>query len=304
MSLSEFLLNKLFHFNRSARKKEVINRILKNPTHENIDVVNLHRYDPTNIGDFYCGVHHYFDELKDKHLDIFDYKKDEAIRDNWFEKITKNSLIIGGGGLLNREGFNLQMELFEQLGDKGKKTVLWGLGHNAKEKSTYGKISKYNLDTSKFGLVGVRDYGMKEEWVPCVSCLHPIFDEKHDVKNEIGMIFHKKTLNDKSVLNKFKQFPSTSNNAVFEDVVKFIGETDKILTDSYHAMYWSLMLGKKVMVFPNSSKFYNFKYKPVISTFTNFEADLKKVQSYSGVLEDCRETNLKFANKAFDYLNV
>jgi hypothetical protein len=57
-------------------------------------------------------------------------------------------------------------------------------------------------------------------------------------------------------------------------------------------------------VFPNSSKFYNFKYKPVISTFTNFEADLKKVQSYSGVLEDCRETNLKFANKAFDYLNL
>ena len=304
MSISEFLLNKLSHFNRSARKKEVINRILKNPTHENIDVVNLHRYDPTNIGDFYCGVHHYFDELKDKHLDIFDYKRDEAIRDNWFEKITKNSLIIGGGGLLNREGFDLQMKLFEQLGDKRKKTVLWGLGHNAKEKSTYGKISKYNVDTSKFGLVGVRDYGMKEEWVPCVSCLHPIFDEKHEVKNEIGMIFHKKTLNDKSVLNKFKQFPSTANNAVFEDVVKFIGETDTILTDSYHAMYWSLMLGKKVMVFPNSSKFYNFKYKPVISTFTNFEADLKKVQSYSGVLEDCRETNLKFANKAFDYLNL
>jgi hypothetical protein len=304
MSLSEFLLNKLSHFNRSARKKEVINRILKNPTHENIDIVNLHRYDPTNIGDFYCGVHHYFDELKGKHLDIFDYKRDEAIRDNWFEKITKNSLIIGGGGLLNREGFDLQMKLFEQLGEKGKKTVLWGLGHNTKEKSTYGKISKYNIDTSKFGLVGVRDYGMKEDWVPCVSCLHPIFNEKHEVKNEIGMIFHKKTLNDKSVLKKFEQFPSTANNAVFEDVIKFIGKTDTILTDSYHAMYWSLMLGKKVMVFPNSSKFYNFKYQPVISSFSNFEADLKKVQSYSGVLEDCRETNLKFANKAFDYLNL
>lgn len=304
MSLSEFLLNKLSHFNRSARKKEVINRILKNPTQENLDIVNLHRYDPTNIGDYYCGVHHYFEELKGKHLDIFDYKRDQETRDNWFEKITKNSLIIGGGGLLNREGFDMQMKLFEQLGDKGKKTVLWGLGHNAKEKSTYGKISKYNVDTSKFGLVGVRDYGMKEEWVPCVSCLHPIFNEQHEVKNDIGVIFHKKTLNDKNVLKKFNQFPSTANNAVFEDVVKFIGETDTVLTDSYHAMYWSIMLGKKVMVFPNSSKFYNFKYQPVISSFANFEADLKKVHSYSGVLEDCRETNLKFANKVFDYLNL
>ena len=80
MSLSDFLLNKLSHFNRTARKKEVINRILKNPTQENLDVVNLHRYDPTNIGDFYCGVHHYFDELKGKHLDIFDYKRDEVTR--------------------------------------------------------------------------------------------------------------------------------------------------------------------------------------------------------------------------------
>lgn len=304
MSLSEFLLNKLSHFNRSARKKEVIYRILKNPSQDNFDVVNLHRYDPTNIGDYYCGVHHYFEELNGKHLDIFDYKRDQETRDNWFEKITKNALIIGGGGLLNREGFDMQMKLFEQLGEKGKKTVLWGLGHNAKEKNTYGKITQYNIDTTKFGLVGVRDYGMKEDWVPCVSCLHPIFDEKHQVKNEIGMIFHKKTLNDKSIIKKFEQFPSTANNAVFEDVVKFIGETDIILTDSYHAMYWSMMLGKKVMVFPNSSKFYNFKYQPVISTFSNFDADLKKVHSYSGVLEECRETNLKFANKAFDYLNI
>ena len=305
MSLSSFLQNKLSHFGRSTRKKELISRILNNPTQENNDVVNIHRYDPTNIGDFYCGVHHYFDKLKGKQLDIFDYKReDQAIRDNWFEKITQNALIIGGGGLLNREGFDLQMKLFEQLGEKGKKTVLWGLGHNAKERNTYGKISKYNVDTSKFGLVGVRDYGMKEEWVPCASCLHPIFDEKHEVKNEIGMIFHKKTLNDKRILKKFENFPSTANNAVFEDVIQFIGETDTILTDSYHAMYWSLMLGKKVMVFPNSSKFYNFKYQPVISSFSNFENDLKKVQSFSGILEDCRETNLKFSEKVFDYLNI
>jgi hypothetical protein len=301
--LSSF--NSLPIINKYYRKKEIIRRILKSPVQNNTDVVNLHRYDPTNIGDFYCGVHHYFEPLKGKHLDIFDYKReDQKVRDNWFEKITQNALIIGGGGLLNREGFDVQMKLFEQLGAKGKKTVLWGLGHNTKEKNTYGKISKYNVDTSKFGLVGVRDYGMKEEWVPCVSCLHPIFDEKHEVKNEIGVIFHKKTLNDKSVLKKFQTLPSTANSAVFEDVVQFIGETDTILTDSYHAMYWSLMLGKKVMVFPNSSKFYNFKYQPVISSFSNYEADLKKVQSYSGVLEECREANIKFSEKAFDYLGL
>lgn len=305
MGISDFLKSAFSHFGRSARKKEVIARILKSPVQNNIDVVNLHRYDPTNIGDYYCGVHHYFDDLKGKCLDIFDYKREDAeIRDNWFEKITRNSLIIGGGGLLNREGFDLQMKLFEKLGEKGKKTVLWGLGHNAKSPSTFGKISNYNVDTSKFGLVGVRDYGMKEEWVPCVSCLHPIFDKKWETENEIGIIFHKKTLGNEKIQKQFEAFPSTANNAVFEDVVRFIGQTDTILTDSYHAMYWSLMLGKKVLVIPNSSKFYDFKYQPVISSFENWQSDLKKVQSYSGVLDDCRQTNLTFAQKAFDYLNV
>jgi hypothetical protein len=76
MSLLDFFQNKLSHFGRSARKKELIQRILNNPIQNNTDVVNLHRYDPTNIGDFYCGVHHYFDQLKGKELDIFDYKRE------------------------------------------------------------------------------------------------------------------------------------------------------------------------------------------------------------------------------------
>jgi hypothetical protein len=304
MGFIEFLQNKLSHFDRSARKKEVIRNIL-NSYQQNKGVVNIHRYDPTNIGDFYCGVHHYFDPLKGLHLDIFDYKREDAeIRERFQQQVSQNSLIIGGGGLLNREGFDLQMKLFEQLGAKGKKTVLWGLGHNAKSRRHYGKISGYNVDTSKFGLVGVRDYGKKEEWVPCVSCMHPIFDTPYEVKNEVGMVFHKKTLNDKRVIKKFGAFPSTANNARFEEVVQFIAETDTIMTDSYHAMYWSLALGKKVLAFPNSSKFYDFKYQPVISSFDHFERDLKKATSYTGVLEECREVNVRFATKVFDYLNL
>jgi exopolysaccharide biosynthesis predicted pyruvyltransferase EpsI len=305
MGITRFLQDKLSHFGRSAKKKESIRQVLRAPEQSNNGVVNVHRYDPTNIGDFYCAPHHYFDQLKGTELDIFDYKReDDIVRRNWSQKIIDNSLIIGGGGLLNREGFYMQMDLFEQLGTKGKKTVIWGAGHNSKYRRDFGKLPSYSVDLSKFGLVGTRDYGMSDNWVPCVSCMHPIFDKTYDVKNETGIIFHKKTLRDQAVINKFASFPSTSNDSDFNEVVKFIGETDTILTDSYHAMYWSLMLGKKVMVFPNSSKFYNFKYMPVISSFDRFEQDLKKVHAYSGVMEECREINTKFAHKVFDYLNI
>jgi len=65
-----------------------------------------------------------------------------------------------------------------------------------------------------------------------------------------------------------------------------------------------MLMGKKTLVIPNSSKFYDFKYQPVISNFDKVLEDLKKAQSYSGVLEECREINKKFAEKVFDYLGI
>lgn len=305
MKLLELASDKISALARVVEKKRVIKRVLNNPVLNNTGVVNVHRYDPSNIGDFYCGPHHYFEQLHNKQLDIYDYKRDSHdLREHWIDQVSNAALIIGGGGLLNRDAFEPQMKLFEQLALKGKKTVLWGVGHNSKYPQDFGRLNRYNIDTARFGLVGVRDYGAREEWVPCVSCLHPIFDNLFSVKNEVGIIFHKKTLGNPHVLQQFSSFPSTANNAVFEEVIKFIGETDTILTDSYHAMYWSIMLGKKVMVFPNSSKFYNFKYSPVISSFDRYRDDLAKLQAYSGVLEECREINLAFSKKVFDYLNT
>jgi len=304
MQIQRFIREKLLHFTRNKHKKDSINRVL-NSEQFNKGVINIHRYDFSNKGDYYCGVHHYFEELNDCYLDIFDYKREDVgIRNEWVEKINNNALIIGGGGLLNRGGFDLQMKLFEHLKEKGKKTVLWGVGHNEKNSRKFGKVNSYNVNTSKFGLVGVRDYGMREEWVPCVSCLHPIFDKHYEIKHEISVIFHKKTLENKNALNKFNDFPSTANNADFEKIINTIGSSEAILTDSYHAMYWAMLLGKKVMVFPNSSKFYQFKYQPVISDFSNFRNDLKKMERYSGILEECREVNINFSKKVFDYLNL
>ncbi|MES2575420.1 MAG: polysaccharide pyruvyl transferase family protein [Bacteroidota bacterium] len=303
MSVKNFLIQQFTHFNRLSRKNKVINGILNNEHFENNGVINVHRTDLRNAGDFYCGPHHYFEQIKGRELDIFEYKdSDQKILDNYHNLIVNNSLIIGGGGLLNRPSFEKPMKMFEQLAEKGKKTVLWGVGHNEKNRNTFGKVTSYNVDTSKFGLVGVRDYDMGKEWVPCVSCLHPIMDTKLTVENEVGLIYHKKTLKNKRILNSLNDYPSTSNTTNIEEIITFIAKSDTIVTDSYHAMYWAMLLNKKVVALPNSSKFYSFKYKPTFSDFENFKNDLKKAEKHSGILEECREINLKFGKKVFDYL--
>ncbi|HET8885325.1 MAG TPA: hypothetical protein VFM70_03130 [Salinimicrobium sp.] len=289
---------------RSQRKRRVIKTILETPQ-KNESVVNIHRIDTRNIGDYYSAPHHYFEKIKNTSVDIFDYKKSDPVElKNFIEKISNNAVIVGGGGLLNRNAFYKQMQLFQDLTAKGKKTVLWGVGHNDKNPQTYGKLKHYNIDVSKFGLVGTRDFSMPGEYVPCVSCMNSVFDRDYKITQETGIVFHKDTLKKPKILNRFKDFPSTSNTTNLEELINFIGSSENIITDSYHAMYWSMLLGKKVVVVPNSSKFYDFKYKPVISTFENSLEDLSKANVYSGVLEECREINKNFAQKVFNYLEI
>ena len=289
---------------RSQRKRKVIQTILSRPQ-LNKKVVNIHRIDTRNIGDYFSAPHHYFDKLRDTSLDIFHYKSaNKELAQNFIDKVSDNALIIGGGGLLNRGGFSRQMQLFSDLTTKGKKIVLWGIGHNEKDPSTFGKVQNYNVDVSKFGLVGTRDISMPGQYVPCVSCMHEVFDKNYEETQETGIIFHKDTLKKPKILKKFSDFPSTSNTTDLESLINFIGSSEKIITDSYHAMYWSMLLNKKVVVVPNSSKFYDFKYKPVISSFENSLNDLKKADRITGVLEESREINKDFAQQVFNYLDL
>lgn len=289
---------------KRARLKEAVLNEVASTEQQNKNVVNLHRIDFNNAGDYFCAPHHYFDELNLK-SDIFDYKLlDKKITNKWINTISNNSLILGGGGLLNRSSFEKPMKTFESLTSKNKKIVLWGIGHNSKKRKDFNKVKNYNIDLTKFPLAGTRDYGFSENWVPCVSCLHPLFEKEFETLQETGIIFHKKTLKNKSLTGKFKDYPTTSNTTNIKNLIDFIGKSETIITDSYHAMYWSMLLEKKVVVVPNSSKFFDFKYKPEFSSFENCLEDAKRAPKYTGILEECKEINYNFAEKVFDYLEI
>ena len=140
MGISKFFKKNISSFNRTIKKKKVIQDVL-NRSQINTDLICVHRIDKSNVGDYYCAPHLYFENLSNKKLDIFDFKStNKIVTDNWIDNISNNSLIIGGGGLLNRSSFEMQMKLFETLSKKGKKIVLWGVGHNSKKKNP--KIQK------------------------------------------------------------------------------------------------------------------------------------------------------------------
>jgi exopolysaccharide biosynthesis predicted pyruvyltransferase EpsI len=290
--------------NSTKRKENVLNEVLYKEQKNN-GVINVHRINEKNVGDFYCAPHLYFDVLKEKKVDISDFRSIfTKTTKNWVNQISNNSLILGGGGLLNIKHFKMQMELFEKLAVKGKKIVIWGAGHNEINLNDYQKNKKYWVDVDKFGLVGTRDFSFPGEWVPCVSCLNTIFDKKHTEEYQVGLLFNAKSIKDEKLIKKLEKYPQSSNTTNLEEMIQFIGKCETLVTNSYHAMYWAILMEKKVVCIPATSKFFDFKYKTPITTFEDFENEIKNATKYTGILEECREINIKFSEKVFDYLNI
>lgn len=304
MKIKQLLAGIMPVLDGDARKRHTAKAVLKGPI-EHRGVLNVHRHDPNNVGDFYCAPHLYFPELHQSVCDIGDMRKTSAaLRHKWAENIRTHDLIIGGGGLLNLPHFAHQMALFEALAKRGKKIVLWGPGHNDPNWGAFKAPAHYQIDLSKFGLVGLRDYSAPGTWVPCVSCLHPIFDKEYTPEHEYGVLMGKKSAQNKERQNLLREVPSSHNATDLNEMIEFIGSCGTLVTDSYHAMYWGLLMGRKVLVIPTTTKFLDFKYPVPITEFHSFKKDLKRAVKFDGLLDECRSINLDFAQKVFDYLSI
>jgi len=280
-------------------------RIIKRAVHQSNGIKSVHRIDYRNAGDLYCAPYHYYDQLNiEDAVDIFPFKKFKGEkRKSFINNIINNDLIIGGGGLLNTKTFQAQMQLFEYLERKGKKIVFWGVGHNSGAHQSNANLT-YNINPNGLKFFSTRDISKPGEYVPCVSCKHPQLDIVSDIKHEIGLVLHKKTINDPYINSHFTSLPSCDNTQNIETIIDFIKSCEHVITNSYHVMYWSMLLQRKVAVIPKVSKFFDFEHQPVFTTYENAIKDVKKGETFSGLLEKCRAINDDFASRAFNYLNI
>jgi len=290
----------------SKRKQKIVNKILGQPQTNN-GVINIHRFNEKNVGDYYCAPHLYFKELEGKVLDISDLRsRKKNVTNNFVEEVSQKAIVIGGGGLLNIKHFKTQMKLFEELSKRGKKIVIWGAGHNEIDYDNYLKTKRYWIGLKHIGISGTRDFShkQKDEWVPCVSCLNRIFDKSYNIEQEVGLLFNHKSIKDNNLKAKYKEYPISSNTSSLKEMVNFIGKSETVVTNSYHAMYWAILMQRKVIAIPTTSKFFDFKYKVPISTFKDFKSELKNTKKHDGVLDECREINIQFSKKVFEYLEI
>ena len=259
-----------------------------------------------NIGDILCSPSLYFKDLFPNFRRVEIHLGDHRC-ERWRNKMTRSplllrskALIIGGGGLLGSESFEDDIEYWSSSPFCPK--VLWGAGHNAhdvfavdqKDMSTY----RY-LRMDKFDKIGIRDWAMGYNWVPCVSCMHPELSLPASESGGIVAALHYETRASEVFLRDLARM---SVEIVYNDncAEVFIGKLRSaraVVTNSYHAAYWATLLGKRVAVVGGGSKVRMLKHSPVIASLNDWPKDLEKSPIYPNALEECRERNLEYSQE-------
>lgn len=242
-------------------------------------IINFHISNTDNAGDLQSALSKYFDIDNMITANLMDFSNYNAGSD----------VIFGGGMLLKRIRENKILDYFSGI------KVGWGIGDKR-------KIYEYDY-ASKFDILGTRDYGVGIEYVPCPSCLSPLFDNIKEPTREVvyyqnathGKLSDKPSLGDNLLL---------SNNARFHDIIDYLSSGETIVSSSYHGVYWGMLMGRKVIAIPFNYKFHRFKYPvPLESLDSITNAKIRAAPSYSAYLEECRSLNIEFSRKVSDILN-
>ena len=244
---------------------------------------NLHVVDLGNVGDLYSSPLRYFDFPG--HI-----CQTNDLRYLKPQEIQNTHLIVGGGGIL----FDRFLAAFKEISaapTQGAR-ILWGAGSQryGTDLATISSPFDYSEYLSKFDLIGLRDNNTPYDWVPCVSCMHPAFDKSRTPQHEFVVFSHKKYRID------IPNIPTLSNEeSDFEKVLDFLGSGEIILTSSFHGAYWGTLLGRRVLAFPFSSKFFTLKHSPAFYPVEKWSRSQFKFSLFGKVLHASYYEDKKFS---------
>ena len=184
-----------------------------------------------------------------------------------------------------------------QLAPAQAKRYIWGAGHNGPLDKRGDAAVEYPDWLMKFDEVGIRDWNQNQPWVPCASCMHPAFDEKYAIKNDVIFFEHKKQLIKNFGNDSIPRFVNSGSN--IDQSIELLGSANIILTNSYHGAYWGALLGKKVIVVDAwSSKFLNMKHVPyMLKRDGDWKDVVDDVVISEDALEECRLATTEFWEK-------
>ena len=186
-----------------------------------------------NIGDELCSPRHYFDFIE-----------------------PRARIAIIGGGVFS----DLGEKALDRLRIPASDAVLWGVGRSVKRAGDRLQVIE-NLPHLAWGLRDLDGVADSSHFLPCVSCLHPMLDVP--IAGEKTLLFvnaDQRVTREADVpalqrLAAEKGWSFLQNSCSDEEMQAALAGCSRVVTNSFHGAYWSLLSGHAVKVIGYSSKF-------------------------------------------------
>jgi hypothetical protein len=273
------------------------------PRHQTIAVF---RKDPTNVGDWWSPPHRYFALKPEQTLDLVHLP----------DLLPQHGLVLVGGGGLGREGFRGHLQHLRRACPDAQ-LVAWGVGADLPDFDIEREHRPSAADLlgdyfQEFDHVKSRVWmpDQPDQWVPCSSAMHPEFDNLWGQAPDVDVVVYshkRKRMQPPSWRNLWKKSRSPlslprSVSVIHadnegQDIVgklKTLARARVVVTNSYHGVYWSTLLGKKVVCVPFKSGLFSFRHRPLYRLRTISLDDLHLAPAHPEALRECRSANLQF----------
>ncbi len=227
--------------------------------------------------------------------------------DVYFNIQSDRSYTILGGGVWNLEEQSRKVA--------SKNTILWAVGKSDKNLNVKNTVK----DNKRFLEFTSRDLDLLEDktkFLPCVSCLNT--EIIREPKDEKILVFTNANLEVSAKVNiKFPEnYIIATNSESKESFLSKWEQCNRVITNSYHGIYWSLLSNRELLPFGYSSKFTSatslfdivFPKENLYSIYNKdmFLELLKKdkgtfIKPKLNPLEKFRDLNMQFSEKLKQY---
>ncbi len=240
-------------------------------------IVFKHLRNTKNVGDRWCSP---FDFLSFENAVAMDLDEPTPPCD---------TVIFGGGKI-----FGSLYNKFTPNDRLARHRIAWGVSTVQSSIFSLG----YGRSRRAMTMVGSRDYGdLRYDFAPCVTCMSPLFDLEYPSQHGLVFYLHE-TKSDDLELNIPDGTPVLTNYcSSMKEAISFIGSGEVVVSNSYHGVYWALLLGKKVLCLPFSKKFSHYRFAPAYSDVHRWREDLGMAIARPDMLDVCREASLVFEKK-------
>jgi hypothetical protein len=212
-------------------------------------------------------------------------------RQSFGEAVPACDIAIFGGGQVY--GKACKAALYDAR--KARHRVTWGVGMQSVDLHDLRHIAF----SAQISLMGCRDANVPETiYVPCASCLCSRFDAAPAPENAVVIYSHG---HKSGGINWPKGIALMSNiGGTLAQKLAFLASGETVVTNSFHGTYWAMLMGRKVLALPFSTKFNGFAQMPALADPNDWTAALPRAYALPGYLEHCRSANHAFYERVIN----